>query len=120
IPKASKNDVIMASSPDSKKTSVITSIELKETVEFLASDDLKGRNTGTNGIEKAALYIEKKLKSYKVEPYFETYRDSFQVGDKNAYNIVGFLEGQDAKLKNEVIIIGAHYDHIGYGKVVEN
>ncbi|MBI4428946.1 MAG: M28 family peptidase [Ignavibacteriales bacterium] len=30
-------------------------------------------------------------------------------------NVVGFLEGNDAKLKEEVLVIGAHYDHLGYG-----
>jgi Zn-dependent M28 family amino/carboxypeptidase len=120
IPKASKNDVIINSAPDSKKALTITSLELKETVEFLASNDLKGRNTGTDGINQAAVYIENKFKQEHLLPYFETYRDFFKVGDINAYNIVGFLEGQDDKLKDEVIIIGAHYDHIGYGKVIEN
>jgi aminopeptidase YwaD len=32
-----------------------------------------------------------------------------------ASNVVGALEGSDPKLKNEVIIIGAHYDHLGRG-----
>lgn len=32
-----------------------------------------------------------------------------------AYNVVGVLEGNDAVLKNEAIIIGAHYDHLGKG-----
>lgn len=30
-------------------------------------------------------------------------------------NIIGFIEGNDESLKNEVIVIGAHYDHLGYG-----
>ncbi|HEX2640653.1 MAG TPA: M20/M25/M40 family metallo-hydrolase, partial [Pyrinomonadaceae bacterium] len=33
----------------------------------------------------------------------------------DAYNVVGILEGTDAALKNEAIIIGAHYDHLGKG-----
>ncbi|MDQ3041917.1 MAG: M20/M25/M40 family metallo-hydrolase, partial [Acidobacteriota bacterium] len=33
----------------------------------------------------------------------------------DAYNVVGILEGTDATLKNEAIIIGAHYDHLGRG-----
>ena len=32
-----------------------------------------------------------------------------------AYNVVGILEGSDANLKNEYIVIGAHYDHLGRG-----
>jgi hypothetical protein len=30
-------------------------------------------------------------------------------------NVLGFIEGSDAVLKNEVIVIGAHFDHLGYG-----
>jgi hypothetical protein len=30
-------------------------------------------------------------------------------------NVIGFLEGSDPVLKNEVIVIGAHFDHLGYG-----
>lgn len=33
----------------------------------------------------------------------------------NTYNVVGFLEGNDPILKNEYIVIGAHYDHLGWG-----
>jgi peptidase M28-like protein/PDZ domain-containing protein len=32
-----------------------------------------------------------------------------------SYNVVGVLEGSDPVLKNETIIIGAHYDHLGHG-----
>ncbi len=33
----------------------------------------------------------------------------------DAYNVIGVLRGSDPKLKNEVIVIGAHYDHLGRG-----
>jgi hypothetical protein len=32
-----------------------------------------------------------------------------------AYNVIGVLEGSDPKLKNETIVVGAHYDHLGRG-----
>jgi Zn-dependent M28 family amino/carboxypeptidase len=32
-----------------------------------------------------------------------------------AYNVIGVLEGSDRVLKNETIIVGAHYDHLGTG-----
>ena len=32
-----------------------------------------------------------------------------------AYNVVGVIPGRDAVLKNEAIVIGAHYDHLGRG-----
>ncbi len=33
----------------------------------------------------------------------------------DAYNVIGILEGNDPKLKEEAIVIGAHYDHLGRG-----
>lgn len=35
----------------------------------------------------------------------------------DTYNIYGYIEGTDPKLKNEYIVIGAHYDHLGFGNV---
>lgn len=41
------------------------------------------------------------------------------ITEKSSRNVLGFIEGSDPILKNEVIIIGAHYDHIGYRKGTE-
>ena len=105
---------------EDSKTITITSNQVKEIVSYLASDDLLGRITGSEGIEKSATYIETQFKSYGIKPYFETYRDLFKAGDFDAFNVVGFLEGNDPKLKDEIIILGAHYDHIGQGSNIKN
>jgi hypothetical protein len=97
----------------------ITSDELKEIVSYLASDGLKGRFTGSESADQAATYIENQLKSYGVKPYFKTYRDSFKIDSLDAFNVVGFIEGTDDVLKDEVIILGAHYDHIGFGNDIK-
>ncbi|WP_231928729.1 M28 family peptidase [Formosa sp. Hel1_31_208] len=60
------------------------------------------------------------MKTFGVKPYYDTYRDNFKVGEMDAFNVVGFIEGTDTTLKNEVIVLGAHYDHIGYAKAIEN
>ncbi|WMI69659.1 M28 family peptidase [Mangrovimonas sp. YM274] len=96
-----------------------TKTEVSEMVAFLASDDLKGRNTGTPEINEAAKYIENKFKAYGVAPYFEGYQDEFVVDSLKGFNVVGVLEGNDPELKNEYVVLGAHYDHIGYGKKVD-
>jgi len=106
----SKNAVGVASHVDIK---AVTS-----SLEYLASDDLEGRNTGSAGIEKAAVYIEDVFKNNNIKPYFETYRDSFNIKKIVGYNVVGYLEGNDPDLKNEFVILGAHYDHIGTAKAV--
>lgn len=105
---------------DLSSTRFATASELKETVTYLASDELQGRDTGSPGIEKAAVYIENKLKSYNIKPYFDSYRDHYSARGRDAFNVIGFIEGNDPDLKNELIIIGAHYDHIGFGKKVDN
>ncbi|MDF0717878.1 M20/M25/M40 family metallo-hydrolase [Muricauda sp. 334s03] len=84
-----------------------------EMMNYLASNDMKGREAGSEGIEMAATYIENHFKSYGVQPYFETYRDTLSNFKEPAYNIVGVVEGNDPDLKDEYVLIGAHYDHIG-------
>ena len=100
------------------KTTAINQNEVKTSLEYLASDELEGRNTGSVGIEKAAVFIENVFKKNNVRPYFETYRDSFNINDIVGYNVVGYIEGNDPKLKDEFVIIGGHYDHIGTAKEV--
>jgi aminopeptidase YwaD len=40
---------------------------------------------------------------------------SFELQYQNTNNVVGYLEGSDPKLKNEYIVVGGHYDHLGMG-----
>ncbi len=91
---------------------------VKDIMSFLASDELGGRDTGSEGLEKAAQFIEEEFKKHGVAPYFETYRDVFDAKGTETFNVVGYLEGTDKSLANEFIIVGAHFDHIGTGKDV--
>jgi Zn-dependent M28 family amino/carboxypeptidase len=96
---------------------------LKKHIEYLASDEMKGRQTGSEEVEKAAQYIEKHFKKYGLLPKGDkNYRQSFQakvrrvvVEDsiRQADNVIGFL---DNKAKY-TIVIGAHYDHLGHGEL---
>lgn len=87
--------------------------KVKEIMDFLASDELQGRDTGSEGIAKAADFIASSFESNGVAPYFFSYRDTLVNFDRPAFNIVGVVEGNDPLLKNQFIIVGAHYDHIG-------
>ncbi len=80
---------------------------------FLASDALKGRDTGSEGIDLAASFIIDKLEGNGIPSYYKSYQDTLTNYESTAYNIVGVLEGNDPSLKEEVILVGAHYDHIG-------
>ncbi|SFW42371.1 M28 family metallopeptidase [Cellulophaga fucicola] len=97
----------------------VTPKSVEKIVSFLASDDLQGRMSGSEGIAEAATFIENSFKSSGVKPYFLSYRDTLTNFDAKkgvAYNVVGYIEGNDPVLKNEFIILGAHYDHIGKAK----
>jgi len=101
-----------------KKSSEVSSESMKTIVSYLASDDLRGRDTGSEGIDKAATYISNYLKDNGVGPFYCGYRDVFDVNGKEAFNVIGLLEGTDPVLRDEYVVIGAHYDHIGKGKQV--
>ncbi len=89
------------------------SLKLKEILEFLASDKLKGRDSGSEGIEAAAIYIENNFEEHGLERYFDSYRDTLLNYKLPSYNIVGLVPGKDEGLADEYLVIGAHYDHVG-------
>ncbi len=93
----------------------ITADGVFQHVSELASDAYQGREAGTAGADKAAEYIAGKLKEWKLAPagvrgmYFQP----FAVNGKGARNVLAYIQGSHAALKNEFVLIGAHYDHIG-------
>ncbi len=98
-------------------SAAVKSIELdtlKKHVEVLADDTFEGREAGSRGGRAAALYLTKELDKHKLTPVGDdkTYFQNFEGASRN---VLGMLEGSDATLKNEVIVLGAHYDHVGYG-----
>jgi hypothetical protein len=90
--------------------------EVSDFLKYLSSDEMEGRETGTKGIEKAAVFLEDFFKKNNVKPYFVSYRDTLTNFKSPAYNIVGVLEGNDPELKKEFVVLSAHYDHIGIEK----
>jgi len=95
---------------------------LKKHVYFLADDKMKGRGTGSEENLKAAKYIAKEFKKYKLQPlgedgYFQGFEakvKKVKVVDsiRSAKNVIAFLDNKADK----TIVIGAHYDHLGEGK----
>jgi hypothetical protein len=95
---------------------------MMETVKFLSSDRLNGREIGTPGIEKAAAYIAEKFKQAGLMPggdnggYFEMWE---RPGSKmQMTNVVAVLPGKKPGLGSESVVIGAHYDHLGLGMTI--
>ncbi len=88
-------------------------VAVSQLLNFLASDELGGRDSGSTGIEEAAVYIESFFNKNGVSTYFASYRDTLTNYQKISYNLVGLVPGNDKELSKEYIIVGAHYDHIG-------
>lgn len=99
---------------------------LSRHVYTLAADSMKGRGIGSVESRMAADYIVKQFEQNGVKPYGGNFIHSFSFkqGAVRAYgnNIIGVVEGSDPVLKNEYIVVGGHYDHMGYdlkdGKVI--
>ena len=106
------------------QTDAIVTDSLMAHVRFLASDTLEGRQTGSEGNAAAAAYILQHFEAYGLMPAGEEgYRQPFQFYSrffKKAYrgtNLLALVEGSLAP--DSVIVISAHYDHVGVrgGKV---
>ena len=105
-----------------KKKATIDSVTVKKHLYTLASDDMEGRRTGTPGIEKAAKYIENEFKRIGLTTFdtLKDYRQTFNFTHRRTKkeittsNIIGVLEGKSRK--DEIVIISAHYDHLGIRK----
>lgn len=93
---------------------------------YLSSDKMEGRFPGTKGNNKAAAYIKRHFRKYSLKKFDDNYYQSFKIFIKpdlnkvksdtvTTQNVVGYIEGSDITLKNEFIVIGAHYDHWGWG-----
>lgn len=87
--------------------------------EFLASDALRGRGSGTHDELVAATYIGSQLRAFGIEPAGDAggYVQTSPVGQPDAkrftYNAIGKLAGSDPTLGKEVVLLTAHLDHLG-------
>lgn len=92
----------------------ISSAEMRQHIDTLANDTFEGREAGTRGGHAAANYLVPYLQQAGLKPAGEngSYMQAFGA---NFRNILGVLEGSDPTRRHEVILIGAHYDHVGYG-----
>jgi len=86
----------------------ITSEEIKEHITFLASDDLKGRDSGTDEIMEAAEYIADEFAEYGLEPafegdYFQTFSfiKTIKLTENNSLTIIADGEEINLQLSEE-------------------
>ena len=97
----------------------------QETVDWLADDERQGRGVGSSGLEASARWLADEFKAVGLEPAGEEgYFDHFVVsnnphggGDDGtpAMNVVGVVRAGSTDKLPGFVLVGAHYDHLGYG-----
>ncbi|MDZ7616058.1 MAG: M20/M25/M40 family metallo-hydrolase [Patescibacteria group bacterium] len=87
---------------------------LQANVDYLADDQLGGRLPGTEGSLLAGEYLRERLETLKLEPGGPD-GSYFQPVATNYRNVLARIEGRDPAARHEVILLGAHYDHVGLG-----
>jgi len=97
----------------------IKAADLRAHIGFLASDELQGREAGTVWNDIAGCYVAREFDRLGLtrvcedgKSWFQPFRNS----GKNLRNVLGLVPGTDPKLKDEIVVVGAHYDHVGLGR----
>ncbi|ULA60445.1 MAG: PeptidaseM28 domain-containing protein [Nitrospira sp.] len=87
---------------------------LQTHVSFLASPALTGRQPGTPGNRQAAQYIEEQFRLVGLQPLTSlgSYRQT--ISDRIGDNVIGVIPPINHTARTRWIVIGAHYDHLGY------
>lgn len=106
----------------------ISAADAKRHVDALADDAFEGREAGSRGGQAAASYIVDHLQRLGLEPAGDaasaavagpTYFQPFAAGQTTRTglmrNILAMLPGSDPVLERELVVVSAHYDHVGYG-----
>ncbi|MBK5720028.1 M20/M25/M40 family metallo-hydrolase [Dysgonomonas sp. Marseille-P4677] len=98
-----------------KGLSVINKSEAVTYIGILASDSLQGRGAGKTGGIMAAEYIKSVFENLGIKPWRGKYFQPFtrHIGNNPNYemrNVLGYIEGKNTW---EIVMIGAHYDHLG-------
>jgi hypothetical protein len=88
-------------------------------LEFFADDSLYGRRGGSTHELQAAQYIRDEFERYGLEPgapfYFQPFEFDFGTV-LMSQNVLGVLPGR-GNLAGQWVILGAHYDHLGFDQV---
>lgn len=103
-----------ACSATQKPVPVLNTDQLITDIETLSSDDMQGRLVGTEGNAKARAYLLERFEEIGVKPFQGSFMHSFSIERENrptveGINVVGMIEGES----DSVIVITAHYDHLG-------
>jgi hypothetical protein len=102
---------------------VFSQKRLMQHVSFLSSEKLQGRGAGSPGLQLAAEYIAEQFAVAGLEPggdedtFFQrfTLEDGPDSSPVELTNVIGILPGGNDDWKDQLVVVSAHYDHLGLG-----
>ena len=129
-------NITFAQSPIERALNTINRSSAEATINFLASDELQGREAGVHGSRVTSEYIVSLLQWMGVSPLADSYFQPFDAYRKERQkkgrlevhpdsiaklkqevhqkltmrNVLGMIPGKNTK---EYVIVGAHFDHLG-------
>lgn len=133
---------VRAESPEKKGLETINRENAEAYIGFLASDALRGREAGTQWGKIAGEYIVSNLKTLGVKPLYDSYYQPFEAYSKERQkkgrwqvhpDSIALLKQEvhrklemnnilckiDGKNPDEFVVVGAHYDHLGFDPALE-
>ena len=94
---------------------MISEERLEREIGFLSDSLCQGRGTGTGGGSAAAFWIHRKFENAGLLKFDGSYSQNVRISrELTGHNIVGMLPGSHKKQCDRYIIVGAHYDHLGF------
>jgi hypothetical protein len=95
---------------------------LRARVAYLASSELDGRAPGTAGDAAARGYLADRFRCLGLVPAGAggSYEQPFTAEGHATANLVGYLPGDDPAVGSDIILVGAHHDHLGDGHLGAN
>ena len=117
--------ISFAQEQPTKYLNTISKDNLKTNLDIVASNEMEGRETGSKGQKKAGNYLVSQYKKAGISfpkgatSYYQTVPATFLNAQYNenlpdSENIWAFIEGSEKP--DEIIVISAHYDHVGIKK----
>lgn len=90
-------------------------VSVRERIAYLASEELDGRAAGSPGDAAAVRYITERFRCLGLSPGGDagSYEQRFALRTGETANVIGYLAGDDPTVGNDIIVIGAHHDHLG-------
>lgn len=95
---------------------------LRDQVAYLASVALDGRATASPGDAAARAYVAERFRCLGLLPAGtgDSYEQPFVAEGRATANVVGYIPGNDGAVASDVILVGAHLDHLGDGRLGAN